>query len=575
MHENEEALQTAKAPRIDPKLADRRRILTFVFFFALAIRFINLICLSRYSFFGFKIGDAARYDEWAHRIADGNWLGSEVFYQAPLYPYFLATIYATIGDNIFVTKLIQAGIGALSCALLAATAWNLFNRRAAVVAGIVMACYVPSIFLESLLQKSVLDLFFVSLILWLFSRILVEQERLRLWLMLGAAVGFLCLTRENALALIPIFGLASLIGVSRKSVGETLRQIVSELRRRIPRNVIRSVPLYVGGLLLVLGPVAVRNYWIGGEFHITTSQLGPNFYIGNNPEANGYYRPLVFGRGDAKYEQADAITIAEQATGRKLKAGEVSDYYMSQSLGYISKNPLSWLSLIGKKAMLSINYCEIVDTEDQYVVEKYSPLLRFLSPIFNFGVLLPFALIGLWQARSRWQEMWALFLVLGIFQLTLVAFFVFGRYRFPVVPLMVLFAAPVLSQWITFVKQTRWNVGSIKTKIQEKSGLIFLFSVSFFLAHWPMVTVHKQAGVTYNNFANQSLIRGDMEKTGEYLNKSLAYDPSFALTYNTKGVWYRELGELEKARVHFEKAIEISPEYELARNNLARLGSNE
>ncbi len=36
------------------------------------------------------MGDSRAYDEWARRIAAGDWIGREVFYQAPLYPYFLA-----------------------------------------------------------------------------------------------------------------------------------------------------------------------------------------------------------------------------------------------------------------------------------------------------------------------------------------------------------------------------------------------------------------------------------------------------------------------------------------------------
>ena len=47
------------------------------------------------------------------------------------------------------------------------------------------------------------------------------------------------------------------------------------------------------GLALVLGPVALRNYVIGDTFALTTSQLGTNFYIGNNPDATGIYVPLL------------------------------------------------------------------------------------------------------------------------------------------------------------------------------------------------------------------------------------------------------------------------------------------
>ena len=73
------------------------------------------------------------------------------------------------------------------------------------------------------------------------------------------------------------------------------------------------------GVLLGLAPVAVRNYAVGGGLYLTTSQLGPNFYIGNNPTADGTYRPLRFGRGSAEFERLDATAIAERAQGRPAR----------------------------------------------------------------------------------------------------------------------------------------------------------------------------------------------------------------------------------------------------------------
>ena len=32
------------------------------------------------------MGDSHAYDAWAQRIAAGDWVGGDVFYQAPLYP---------------------------------------------------------------------------------------------------------------------------------------------------------------------------------------------------------------------------------------------------------------------------------------------------------------------------------------------------------------------------------------------------------------------------------------------------------------------------------------------------------
>lgn len=50
------------------------------------------------------IGDAIEYDAWAQRIAAGDWIGSEVFYQAPLYPYCLGVLFALAGHGLHAVR---------------------------------------------------------------------------------------------------------------------------------------------------------------------------------------------------------------------------------------------------------------------------------------------------------------------------------------------------------------------------------------------------------------------------------------------------------------------------------------
>jgi hypothetical protein len=75
---------------------------------ALLIRFLHVWQLSRSPFFDALLGDAHGYDEWARRIAGGEWIGTDVFYQAPLYPYFLGVIYKLFGHSLLVVRIIQA-----------------------------------------------------------------------------------------------------------------------------------------------------------------------------------------------------------------------------------------------------------------------------------------------------------------------------------------------------------------------------------------------------------------------------------------------------------------------------------
>jgi len=160
-----------------------------IFAIALTVRLVHVWQLRASPFFSVLMGDSRGYDEWAQRIARGDWIGSEVFYQAPLYPYFLGVIYATAGRHLLLVRIIQAAIGSASCALLGLAAARLFSRpigraqrrpelvdgrRAGITAGIMLALYAPAVFFDGLLQKSVLDVFFVCLALLLIARITTD-----------------------------------------------------------------------------------------------------------------------------------------------------------------------------------------------------------------------------------------------------------------------------------------------------------------------------------------------------------------------------------------------------------------
>jgi hypothetical protein len=56
------------------------------------VRVVHLWQIQSAPFFTILLGDSKAYDVWARQIASGDWLGTEVFYQAPLYPYVLGAL---------------------------------------------------------------------------------------------------------------------------------------------------------------------------------------------------------------------------------------------------------------------------------------------------------------------------------------------------------------------------------------------------------------------------------------------------------------------------------------------------
>ena len=349
-----------------------------IFGVALLVRLLHVWQLRRSPFFATLMGDSRGYDEWAQRIAGGDWIGRDVFYQAPLYPYLLGVIYAIAGRHLLLVRLVQAVIGSASCVLLALAAARWFSRRAGIAAGLMLALYAPAIFFDGLLQKSVLDVFFVCLALFLISRsekaadaAKREQNKIKTltprasraprFFLLGLTMGGLALTRENALVFILVILAWAFLDVQPRT---------SNAQR------LKRCAVFLAGIAIVLLPVALRNSYVGGGFYVTTSQFGPNFYIGNNPAADGTYQSLRFGRGAPEFERQDATELAERAIGTRLTPGQVSSYWTDKALTFITSQPGHWLRLMGRKAALLLNATEMVDTESQEAHAEWSLPLR-------------------------------------------------------------------------------------------------------------------------------------------------------------------------------------------------------
>ena len=118
-----------------------RAALALVGIGALALRLIYLAQLSETPLFQVLIGDGRQYDIWAQQIASGEWLGRDVFYQTPLYPYFLAVLYKVFGHHLLAVRLVQAALGAASCVFLGLAGRAFFNERTGLIAAAFLAVY--------------------------------------------------------------------------------------------------------------------------------------------------------------------------------------------------------------------------------------------------------------------------------------------------------------------------------------------------------------------------------------------------------------------------------------------------
>lgn len=527
---------------------DRRRIALAtlaLFALALAVRALHFAAMRDSVLFELLLGDAGPYDLWAQRIAAGDWLGSEVFYQTPLYPYLVGALYGIGGHDPWLVRCLQALFGALSCVCLARAGAGFFGERAGFCAGLAIALYPPAVFFDGILQKASLDLLLTSALLWVMA---TPRARARHAHAFGAGLllGALVLNRENAAVLVPVLlAWAIWLGWPRGARRATAAAVLAGL-----------------GLCTVLVPVGLRNWHVGGAFVVTTSQLGSNFYIGNHRGADGSYTPMRGGRGEARFERDDARRIAEDALRRPLGPTEVSRYWLARSWDDIRSAPAQWLRLLAWKWFLTWNRVELVDAEAVRAHAAESPVLALLDRVLHFGVLVPLAVAGVWWTRREWRRLWMLHAMALAFAASVTLFYVFARYRYPLVPFAALFAGAGVEG---FARLRPWQPGRAR-RLAVALGIVALVALG---SNWPVAQRYDDVAITYYNAGTTLLDAGRVEEALVQLERARQIDPGFPETYNNLGRAWLAIGDDAAARRELERGVELAPEHAILQLNLA------
>lgn len=506
-----------------------------IFGVALALRAAHLWWMRSSPFFDVLAGDARSYDAWAREIAAGDWIGRGVFYQAPLYAYFLGVTYRAHG-SLLVARVAQAVLGAAACALIAYATNRWFGRRAGLAAGLALAVYAPAIFAGGIVQKSALDIFLMCLLIAILS-----GSGNFFWA--GVVLGALSLTRENALVFAPVL------------VAWLWLHLRSPARERA-----HATAWLLAGLAIVLVPVALRNRLAGGELHLTTMQSGPNFFIGNNPRASGTYMPLRSGRGSPEYERVDATELAAAAVGRPLSAGEVSSYWTGRALEYIRTQPLDWAALEMRKFRLLWNAREAIDTESQESHADYSPVLRVASRVAHFGVLAPLAALGIWITARQWRRVSILYFMMVAYAASVLAFYVVARYRLPLALLLIVFAGAALAEGLAVLRA--------RTQMRPLRGVVAMAAVAVG-CNWPALSADAMRAASYHNLGAALQSDGRLGEAATAYERALQIDPDYAPSHDGLGSVLRQRGQLDEAIRELQEAIRLSPDFVDARYNLA------
>ncbi len=489
--------------------------------------------------FGHPVMDAAYHDNWAKEIASGSLSGNQPFFRAPLYAYALGMTHRMTGGSYVVPRVLQFVLGALTALLTYAVALRLLGRLAAVISGLMAALYPVLIYFEGELLTETLFVFLVMLSLYLFT-LASERQRGWMWLLAGLCLGGALITRPTAAIFVP-FALLGAILLARRRVAHTL--------------------LVTLGVVAMLAPVTAHNVAVSGEFIPLVWQGGLNFYLGNNPAADGWSATSPELRKDWWGGYNDQITIPEEESGRDLGYAEISDYWTRRGLAYIASDPRGWIRLMFKKTALFWGSYEFPNNLDFNFMKLHSWVLR--DPLITFATVAPLAVLGLIVLAARARRLYFLYAFFASFFVGTVAFFVCSRYRVPVLPVMMIFAGGAVAYVVDAVRARKAARVALSALVLAVAGAL----VSLNLAGEDL----PGPAQSYTVLANVYREKGDLDEAAAYYEKSVEENPLWGEGHEGLGIIAMERGDIGAAEEHLKRAVEAEPSRATAYRSLAML----
>ena len=533
-----------------PKLFSRLRLQPVHYVFA-AVLLVRLFVLGRLAGSAFLLptrGDMHFYDDWAQKVVGGQLTDHHAFYGLPGYAYLLAGLYKLCGYGPYVPELLQALLDAGTALLLYKISVALApqpNGRRGQIAGLMAAAAwafcVPAQTYAAVLMPTAWFIFVFWFILW---RIIKSQSAPDWWeaLLLGLLVGLTATAIATILFLIPL--LVCAIGLKPAIPARSHFRIV-------------GCALVLLGIAIGTSPCWLHNYFIARDRVFLSAHSGINFWIGNNPDANGYPRfPPGLRAGQAAMLQ-DSIDVAESVAGHPLKRGEVSQYWSAKARDYIADHPLAWLRLLGLKLR---NFWSAFQYDDLSIITNMREQ-GVTFPGIYFGLLAALALPAMiltWNTArlGRWIT-GAIFLQM----LALLPVFTTERYRLPIVPGLAVFAAFGL---VTLFSNLA--AGNVRPVL----SYAMLLMVSTLLVSWPQRGLSLWALDAYNS-GWQALESGNLSLAERKLELARAYVPDNAETNFALGNLKLAQNDTSAASSLYLTTLRLDPRHRGAINNLGVL----
>jgi 4-amino-4-deoxy-L-arabinose transferase-like glycosyltransferase len=357
--------------------------------------------------------------------------------RAPLYPFFTAGLLAVTGGARLPLHVVGALLGVLNVVLvflLTQTFW--VNRRAALLAAGGMALYPGLVIYSTLLQSETLYITFVLAAFLSFMR-LADHPTVGRAVILGLFCGLAALTRVVFLGFIPI--VAILVAVRHGAV----------LRKGI--GLAGTVAVVAA---LTIAPWTVRNALTLGRWVTICSGGGSSLLTGNNPYATGTYRTNV---GFDEWFEGES-TARGGAAAHLMPETDRSAMSSRIALDYMLSHPGDMLAGWAHKAYIFWIY-PITHTDSDSRIQMVAVGADLAVLVFAWA-----GVLAMWFLRKRLLPVFAALLFFSMAQVVLHAE---ARFRLPLSPFLIMFAA-----WGWNPEGTERGLRGLIARVRERKALL-------------------------------------------------------------------------------------------------------
>jgi 4-amino-4-deoxy-L-arabinose transferase-like glycosyltransferase len=347
--------------------------------------------------------DEIRYTAPAVNMLAGRGFSSDVRepylpseHAMPLYPLFIAAVYAVFGENNAAVRIAQSAIDILTCLLVAFVSFTLAPpalRRSAAILALTIYGFLSwfTVFWTRYILTETLAMFLTMLAIAI--SIWASRGRPWRWLGVGAICGLAILTRADSVLLVFAFVLFLMVQIAR------LRS----------SDAVVSLLLFCSAIPLVLAPWIVRNYLAFEKFQPLASEWGrprgefvPTGYVlwirtWMTDETNYHAGDLIFHPGsrafdprqlpdhvfDSVEEREEVFQLIDKYNQEGVMTPELSEKFRSLANQRIKRAPLRFYLWLPLKRAASMWLTGFVTSS------RFRMLLRIalVLPILIGGVL--------------------------------------------------------------------------------------------------------------------------------------------------------------------------------------------